>query len=93
MKYQVILKAPRDMVEADYRNGANTLCEEINGYKYGIWFDSIDEAKEACIQHNGFGIIDDEELEYVWNNPEYKSESSTRMRQHLGKILLPHIGK
>ena len=44
MKYQVVLKAPRDMIETDYLNGANTLCEERNGTKYGIWFDSLEEA-------------------------------------------------
>lgn len=91
MKYQVKLKAPYDMTEADYLQGANTLCEErYGGIKYGIWFDSLEEAKEACIQHGAYGIIDDDMCDYVWKNPNYKSGSFEALRKRLGKILLPH---
>ena len=90
MKYQVILKRPQDMTEADYLNGANCLTEEKNGTKYGIWFDSLEEAKSKCIQHKAYAIIDDDLLEYVWYNPDYKSKSIEELRKYLGKILLPH---
>ena len=94
MKYQVELKASRDMTEADYIHGANTLCEErYNGIKYGIWFDTLEEAKTACIKHEAYGIIDDDTLDYVWKNPDYKSKedkSLEELRRKLGKILLPH---
>lgn len=90
MEYQVVLKAPKDMTEADYSHGKNILCEERNGHEYGIWFSSLDEAKKACIQHNGYGIIDSELLEYVWHNPNYQSKSIKELQRYLGKILLPH---
>lgn len=91
MKYQVKLKASRDMTEADCLQGANTLCEErFDGIKYGIWFDTLEEAKNACIQHGGYGIIDDDMFEFVWYNPDYKSKSFEDLRKYLGKILLPH---
>lgn len=88
MEYQVILKAPKDMTEADY--GKNTLAKEKNGIRYGIWFKTLEEAKTECIKHNAYGIIDDELLEYVWYNPNYKSKSFEELRKYLGKILLPH---
>lgn len=91
MKYQVKLKASYDMTEADYLHGENTLCEErYGGIKYGIWFDSLEEAQEACIANNGYGIIDDDMCDYVWKNPNYKSKSFEELRKRLGKILLPH---
>lgn len=90
MQYQVILKAPRDMTETDYLNGGNTLCEEVNGIKYGIWFTSLEEAKTACIQHKAYGIIDYDMFDYVWKNPNYQSDSIKELRKYLGKILLPH---
>ena len=90
MEYQVILKAPADMTEADYRNGVNTLTEEKNGTQYGIWFDSLKEAKNECIKHKAYGIIDDDLLEYVWYNPHYKSNSIEELSRFLGRILLPH---
>lgn len=90
MKYQIVLKAPRDMTEMDYQNGANTLTEEKNNIQYGIWFDSLEEAQNKCIQHKGYGIIDDDMLEYVWYNPNYKSKSFKDLQKYLGKILLPH---
>lgn len=90
MQYQVKLKAPRDMREADYLQGRDTLCERKNGKDYGIWFDSLEEAKEACIQHDGYGIIDDDLFEYVWYNPNYQSKSIEDLARYLGKILLPH---
>ena len=90
MEYQVILKAPHDMTEADHRNGVNTLTEEKNGTQYGIWFDTLEEAKNECIKHKAYGIIDDELLEYVWKNPNYKSKSIEELSRYLGKILLPH---
>ena len=90
MKYQVKLKASYDMTEADYC-GNNTLCEMRYGnIPYGIWFDSLEEAKEACIKHEAYGIIDDDMFEYVWYNPDYKSKSFEELRKMLGKILLPH---
>ena len=89
MQYQVKLKAPYDMTEKDYTEG-NALCEErFGGIKYGIWFDTLEEAKTACIQHGAYGIIDNEEFEYIWMNPEYKSKSFENLRKYLGKILLP----
>ena len=91
MKYQVKLKAPEDMTEADYLNGGNTLCEErYNGIKYGIWFDSLEEAKGKCIENNGYGIIDYDGFDYVWYNPNYQSESIKKLQKYLGRILLPH---
>lgn len=99
MKYQVKLKAPKDMTEKNYCHGGNTLCEErYGGIKYGIWFDSLEEAKNECIKHKAYGIIDDDLLEYVWYNPDYKSElksfkdckSIKDLRSFLGKILLPY---
>ena len=93
MKYQVKLKAPKDMREKDYLHGGNTLCEERNGIKYGLWFDTLEEAKEKCIQHKAYGIIDDDLLEYAWKNPDYKGKedkSIEELRRYLGRILLPH---
>lgn len=90
MQYQVILKSPRDMTETDYLHGGNTLCEERNGYKYGIWFDSLEEAKNVCIKHKAYGIIDDDMLDYVWKNPNYQSNSIKELQRYLRKILLPH---
>ena len=91
MKYQVKLKAPYDMTEKDYAHGANTLCEiRFGDKKYGIWFNTLEEAKTACIQHGAYGIIDDDGLDYVWKNPNYKSRSFEELRKRLGKILLPH---
>ena len=94
MEYQVILKASRDMTEADYCHCGNCLCEVRNGIKYGIWFSSLEEAKEACIKHKAYAIIDDDMYEYVWKNPDYESErdkkSFEELRKKLGKILLPH---
>ena len=89
MEYQVILKSPRDMTETDYANG-NALCEERNGYKYGIWFPSLEEAKEACVQHGGYAVIDNDMFEYVWYNPNYRSKGIEELARYLGKILLPH---
>lgn len=90
MKYQVKLKAPRDMTETDYCE-LNTLCEiRYGNIPYGIWFDTLEEAKEACIKHEAYGIIDDNTLDYVWYNPDYKSKSFEKLRKYLGKILLPH---
>lgn len=93
MKYQVKLKNPKDFVEADYSK-PNTLCEmRFGNIPYGILFDSLEEAKEACIKHEAYGIIDDEEYDYVWYNPNYKSKedkSFEELRRYLGKILLPH---
>ena len=90
MKYQVKLKAPYDMTETDYTEG-NTLCEiRYGNIKYGIWFDTLEEAKTACIQHEAYGIIDDDMCDYVWYNPDYKSKSFENLRKYLGKILLPH---
>ena len=90
MEYQVILKAPYDMTEEDYAKG-NTLSEErFNGIRYGLWFDTLEEAIDKCIKHNAYGIIDSETFEYVWENPNYKSKSFEKLRKQLGKILLPH---
>ncbi|MBO5828902.1 MAG: hypothetical protein J6R59_10695 [Paludibacteraceae bacterium] len=94
MKYQVKLKAPYDMTEADYMHCGNTLYEErFEGIKYAIIFDSFEEAKKACIQHGAYGIIDvdSDTLEYVWMNPDYKSKSFEELRKKLGRILLPRI--
>lgn len=89
MEYQVVLKAPHDMMETDYASGI-ALCEERNGYKYGIWFSSLEEAKNACTEHKGYAVIDSEELDCVWHNPNYKSNSIIGLQKYLGKILLPH---
>lgn len=93
MKYQVKLKNPKDFTEADYCK-SNTLCEmRFGNIPYGIWFDSLEEAKEACIKHGAYGIIDEDALDYVWKNPYYKSKydkSFEELRRYLGKILLPH---
>lgn len=86
MEYQVQLKSPHDFTsDADYING-HVLCDEN---KFGIWFKSLEEAKTACIKHNGYGVYDSEELEYVWINPNYQSEGIKKLSQFLGKKLLP----
>jgi hypothetical protein len=90
MKYQVKLKNPKDFTEADYCK-SNTLCEMRYGnIPYGILFDTLEEAKEACIKHEAYGIIDDDMCDYVWYNPDYKSKSFEELRRKLGRILLPH---
>lgn len=89
MEYAVELKAAHDMTKTDYARG-NMLCEEKNGIRYGIWFDSLEEAKSACIQHKGYGIIEGENLEFVWYNPNYQSEAIKKLARELGRILLPH---
>ena len=88
MEYAVELKAKHDMTEIDYARG-NILCEEKNGIRYGIWFDSLEEAKTACIKHNGYGIIEGECLGFVWYNHNYQSEGIKKLSKQLGKILLP----
>ena len=90
MKYQVRMKAQQDVREIDRVRG-NALCEERNGHRYGIWFDTIEEAKEACIQHNAYCIIDDEFCEPVWYNPDYESESFENLKKHLSKKFMPRI--
>lgn len=91
MKYLVKLKAPYDMTEESYMHCGNTLYEErFEGIKYAIIFDSLEEAKESCIKHNAYGIIDEDAFEYVWYNPDYKSKSFEELRKKLGRILLPH---
>ena len=89
MQFQVKMKSPDDFTEQDYCK-PNCLCEERNGIQYGIWFDSLEEAKEACIEHRAYGVIDDDLCNYVWFNPNYHSESFEKLRRYLGRILLPH---
>ena len=88
MEYAVDLKAPHDMTETDYARGT-FLCETKNGIRYGIWFESLEEAKAACIKNNGYGIIEGENLEFVWYNPNYQSEAIKNLARQLGKMLLP----
>lgn len=91
MKYQVKLKNPIDFTEADYLHGANTLCEvRFGNIKYGVWFDTLEEAKEKCIENDWYAVIDDDTLDYVWYNPNYKSKSFENLRKYLSDILLPH---
>lgn len=90
MKYQVRMKAPHDVREIDRVRG-NALCEERNGHRYGIWFDTLEEAQAACIENNAYGIIDDEFCEYVWLNPDYESESFERLKKRLSDKLMPRI--
>ena len=87
IKYCIELKAREDFTcESDFFN--NTYCEEKNGYKYGVWFDSLEEAKKVCKQLKAYAIISDEWGEKVWENEEYESESFERLREKLGEILL-----
>ena len=82
------MKAHYDLTEADRLKG-NALCEERDGRRYGIWFDTIEEAQTACIAHGAYCIIDDDLCEPVWHNPNYQSESFEKLRKKLGRILLP----
>lgn len=88
VEYAVDLKAKHDMTEADYVRGT-LLCEEKYKTPYAIWFNSLEEAKKACIEHNGYGIIESEYLDYVWYNPHYQSEGIRKLSKYLGKRLLP----
>ena len=88
MEYAIILKASYDMTEKDYASG-NMLCRIKNGIKYGAWFDSLEKAKEACIKHKAYGIIESESLDYIWYNPNYQSEAIKKLAKELGRILLP----
>lgn len=90
MKYQVRMKAPQDVREIDRCKG-NALCEERNGHRYGIWFDTLEEAQDACIKHNAYGIIDDDLCELVWENPNYESESFKQLKKTLSEKLMPRI--
>lgn len=93
MQYQVRLKDPKDFTNEDYVSG-NALCEiRFGNIKYGIWFDTLEEAKEVCIKHGAYGIIDYDNGDYVWKNPNYKSKTDRSiegLRKYLGEILLPH---
>lgn len=88
MEYAVKLKAPYDMTEFDFAKG-NILCEEKNGIRYGVWFEYLTDAHNACIEHNGYGIIEGENLDIIWINPDYKSEGIKNLAKELGRKLLP----
>ena len=95
MKYLVKLKHHKDFTAENYNHCGNTLYEMRNGYKYAIQFNSLEEAKKACIEYNAYGIIniDDDMCIYAWYNPNYKSKEDKafeELRKYLGRILLPH---
>lgn len=67
-QYAVKLVAPIHMTEMDYAKGI--MLTDKRGW--AIWFDSLDEAKTACVKAGGYCVIDSEELEDVWFNPNYR---------------------
>lgn len=87
MAYNIRLKAREDFTkDADFLNNGHT---DENGR--GVWFDSLEDAKEECKRIGAYSIIDDEFCEPVWYNPDYKSESFERMKKFLSEKLMPRL--
>lgn len=82
IKYVVILKAREDRSEAELLSGEKNRLD--------VLFDTLEEAQNACIQHNGYEVTDNYLCAPVWKNPYYQSKYIKDLRKYLGKILLPH---
>lgn len=85
MQYQVRLKAGRDLTEVDRVRG-NALCGADGR---GMWFDRLQDAKAAAIAAGAFCVIDSENLDAVWVNPQYESRRIGLLRKKLTAALMP----
>ena len=85
MEYAVELRNPAEFTcEADYCR-SNQLQDECG---YGKWFESLEDAQSACVEHGAYGVFNDEGDD-VWYNPNYKSQGIKNLRQFLGEKFLP----